>query len=32
MDNTQDKTNEAKKFAAWTSAKVLEYIIKNDII
>jgi nucleoside phosphorylase len=32
MDNTQDKTDGAKKLAAWTSAKVLEYIIKNDIL
>ncbi|MFC4738579.1 hypothetical protein ACFO3U_01075 [Flavobacterium ponti] len=32
MDNTQRKTDGAKKLAAWTSAKVLEYIIKNDII
>lgn len=32
MDNTQKKTDGAKKLAAWTSAKVLEYIIKNDII
>ncbi|MBW8359583.1 MAG: hypothetical protein K0M63_07260 [Weeksellaceae bacterium] len=32
MDNTQDKTDGAKQTAAWTSAKVLEYIIANDII
>ncbi|MCF2221410.1 hypothetical protein H9Q08_19240 [Chryseobacterium sp. PS-8] len=32
MDNTQDKTDGAKKFAAWTSAKFLDYIIKNDLI
>lgn len=32
MDNTQEKTDGAKKLAAWTSAKVLEYIIINDII
>ncbi len=32
MDNTQEKTDEAKKLAAWTSAKVLEYIILNDLI
>lgn len=32
MDNTQEKTDEGKKIAAWTSAKTLEYIILNDII
>lgn len=32
MDNTQQKTDDAKKIAAWTSAKVLEYIIVNDLI
>ncbi len=32
MDNTQEKTDEGKKLAAWTSAKTLEYIIANDII
>lgn len=32
MDNTQDKTDGAKKLAAWTSAKFLDYIIKNDLI
>lgn len=32
MDNTQQKTDAAKKLAAWTSAKTLEYIIANDII
>jgi len=32
MDNTQSKTDGAKKFAAWTSAKFLDYIIKNDLI
>lgn len=32
MDNTYAKTDEGKKLAAWTSAKVLEYIISNDII
>ncbi|TDP00332.1 hypothetical protein [Flavobacterium sp. 245] len=32
MDNTQKKTDGAKKLAAWTSAKVLEYIIMHDVI
>lgn len=32
MDNTQDKKDNAKPYAAWTSAKTLEYILKNNII
>lgn len=32
MDNTQDKTDEGKTYAAWTSAKTLEFILLNDII
>lgn len=32
MDNTQEKTDEGKTYAAWTSSKTLEYILLNDII
>jgi nucleoside phosphorylase len=32
MDNTQEKTDEGKTYAAWTSAKTLEYILLHDII
>jgi nucleoside phosphorylase len=32
MDNTQIKKDDAKPYAAWTSAKTLEYIMKNNII
>lgn len=32
MDNTQGKTDNAKTYAAWTSAKFLEYVLLNDII
>ncbi len=32
MDNTQNKVDNAKPYAAWTSAKTLEYILTNDII
>ena len=32
MDNTQVKTDNAKPYAAWTSAKTLEYLFKNNII
>jgi len=32
MDNTQEKTDEGKTYAAWTSAKTLEFILLNDII
>lgn len=32
MDNTQAKTDDAKSYASWTSAKVFEYIITKNII
>lgn len=32
MDNTQNKEDNAKTYAAWTSAKTLEFILKNNII
>lgn len=32
MDNTSGKTDNAKTYAAWTSAKFLEYILLNDLI
>jgi nucleoside phosphorylase len=32
MDNTQSKTDNAKPYAAWTSARTLEYILTNNII
>ncbi|QBA22340.1 hypothetical protein EU348_14500 [Chryseobacterium indologenes] len=32
MDNTQDKTDGAKKYAAWTSATFLDYVIKNNLL
>ncbi|WP_445718301.1 5'-methylthioadenosine/S-adenosylhomocysteine nucleosidase family protein [Flavobacterium sp.] len=32
MDNTQSKQDNAKPYAAWTSAKTLEYILKSNII
>lgn len=32
MDNTQEKTDSAKSYAAWTSAKTLEYLLTNNII
>ena len=32
MDNTQDKDDNAKTYAAWTSAKFLEYVITNDLL
>ncbi len=32
MDNTSSKSNDAKAYAAWTSAKFVEYILENDII
>jgi len=32
MDNTSGKTDNAKTYAAWTSAKFLEYVLLNDII
>lgn len=32
MDNTKAKTDNAKPYAAWTSARALEYILDNDLI
>lgn len=32
MDNTSGKTDEAKSYAAWTSAMFVKYIIENDLI
>ena len=32
MDNTQDKTDEGKTYASWTSSKCLEYILLNNLI
>ncbi|TGV03648.1 5'-methylthioadenosine/S-adenosylhomocysteine nucleosidase family protein [Flavivirga rizhaonensis] len=32
MDNTQEKTDDAKTYAAWTSAKFIEYVIINDLL
>lgn len=32
MDNTMEKTDDAKKYAAWTSAMFLKYIIVHDLI
>ena len=32
MDNTQVKTDNAKPYAAWTSAMFLKYILENDLI
>lgn len=32
MDNTQKKADNAKPYASWTSARTLEYILKNEII
>lgn len=32
MDNTSGKDDDAKSYAAWTSAKFVEYILENDII
>lgn len=32
MDNTKDKDDHAKSFAAWTSAQVVLYLIEKDII
>lgn len=32
MDNTMEKTDDAKKYAAWTSAMFLKYIVVNDLI
>ena len=32
MDNTMGKNDDAKKYAAWTSAMFLKYIVINDLI
>lgn len=32
MDNTADKVDNAKSFAAWTSAMFVKYIFENDLI
>ncbi|QXP53065.1 hypothetical protein [Cellulophaga sp. HaHa_2_1] len=32
MDNTQDKTDGAKTYAAWSSAMFVKYILENDLI
>lgn len=32
MDNTTGKTDDAKTYAAWTSAMFIKYIIENDLI
>lgn len=32
MDNTKDKVDNAKTYAAWTSAKVVKYILEHDLI
>lgn len=32
MDNTSGKTDDAKSYAAWTSAMVVNYIISNNVI
>lgn len=32
MDNTQDKSDGAKPYAAWSSAMFLKYILENDLI
>lgn len=32
MDNTVDKIDHAKTYAAWTSAKFVQYILENDLI
>jgi nucleoside phosphorylase len=32
MDNTADKVDEAKPYAAWTSAMFVKYILENDMI
>ena len=32
MDNTTGKTDDAKSYAAWTSAMVVNYILSNDVI
>jgi nucleoside phosphorylase len=32
MDNTQDKTDGSKPYAAWSSAMFVKYILENDLI
>lgn len=32
MDNTMDKVDDAKTYAAWTSAMFVKYILENDLI
>ncbi|MFD2726632.1 5'-methylthioadenosine/S-adenosylhomocysteine nucleosidase family protein [Hyunsoonleella rubra] len=32
MDNTQDKDDDGKSYASWSSAMFVKYILKNDII
>lgn len=32
MDNTEKKTDEGKKYAGWTSAMFLDYVIKHDLL
>lgn len=32
MDNTVQKVDDAKTYAAWTSAKFVQYILENDVI
>jgi hypothetical protein len=32
MDNTVDKVDGAKPYAAWTSAKFVKYILENNVI
>jgi hypothetical protein len=32
MDNTVDKVDEAKTYAAWTSAMVVKYALENNLI
>lgn len=32
MDNTQQKVDNSKPYASWTSARTLEYILKTEII
>jgi hypothetical protein len=32
MDNTKDKVDGAKPYAAWTSAMFVRYILENNLI
>lgn len=32
MDNTEGKTDKEKPYAAWSSAKFIQYILENDVI